>query len=402
MNRHHVSGLLFAALLAAGCTTTADEPVRALDSGQWRTAKSRMYQDLAMQCLQADDRDRALQLLQQAVQFDPADASSLELLARLATADGNLPAATAAAQLLLRVQPESPTAWCTLGAAAEAANDPTVAEQAYRRAARSAGDDPRPAIDLHRLLLAEQREPEAQALRTELARRHPRRVEPLLDHAAWLASAGRWSEATAAFDAALQQKPGEPAAAAGLALGALLSRQPGTALALCDRLPPRARADHPTLQMSLAIAHLQNGDLDAALRELDAADAWRTEPVPVRLLRAELLFRLRRHDAALAEYEQVLAATPDDPRANLGCGRVLLLLQRPHAAVRSLQLAVARQPGNAGGRALLCTALAASGDVDAARREFDALRTLPDSAELASELRQLHPELRSDAAEGRR
>ena len=362
--------LPFAVALLVGCTTTPPNGQRPLDSGQWRSAKSRMYQDLARQCLQAEDHERALSLLQQAVQFDTGDVSSLELLTRLATASGNHGVATTAAQLLLRAQPGSATALCTLGAVAEAQDDPAAAETAYRRALAAAPDDARPAIDLHRLLLASGREHEAAALRAELGERYPRRIEPLLDHAAWLADTQRWHEAAAAFDQVLARQPGEPAAAAGVALGALMSRQPATALALRDRLPPRARADNPTLQMSLAIAHLQTGDLEAALRELDCADGATAERVSARVLRGEILFRLQRHDAAQAEFERAIELAPDTARAHAGLGRILLLQRRTHAATRALQRAVALEPANAATKALLVAALAGGGDLDAARREF--------------------------------
>lgn len=388
--------LLFAAF--AACTTVGSDARPPLDNGEWRSAKSRMYQDLARQCLQAEDHERAQRLLQQAVQFDADDARSLELLAQLAHAGGDLQTASSAAQMLLRLQPESVAAWCTVGAVAEARNEPAAAETAYRRALAHAGDDPRPGIDLHRLLLAERRDGEAATLRADLVARFPRRIEPRLDHAAHLAAAGSWREAAGEFDQALAIQPDAAAAASGLALGAVMSRQPATALSLADRLPPRASVENPSLQLTLAVAHLQAGDCDAALRALDFTDPVLADRASMRVLRGELLFRLQRLDAAQAEFERALALAPDTARALAGLGRIQLLQRQPHAAVRRLQRAALLAPGNGSTQVLLTAALAASGDLPAARRQLVVARRQPDTTALIDELLLLHPELAEESA----
>jgi cellulose synthase operon protein C len=387
-------GLTFAACCGlAACTTVGGGERTPLDNGEWRSAKSRMYQDLARQCLQAEDHDRAQRLLQQAVQFDANDARSLELLAQLAHADGDLQTASNAAQMLLRLQPESVAAWCTLGAVAEAHNEPGNAEAAYRRALANAGDDPRPGIDLHRLLLAQQRAAEADALRADLLTRFPRRIEPRLDHAAHLAAAGSWHESTAEFDRALTLQPDDAAAASGMALGAVMSRQPAAALALIDRLPPRASVENPSLQLTLAVAHLQSGDCDAALRALEFTDPVLADRVSMRVLRGEILFRLQRLDAAQVEFERALALAPDTARAHAGIGRIQLLQHQPHAAVRSLQRAAQIEPAKVSSQALLTAALVATGDLDAARRQLELVRRRPGATALIDELLRLHPQL---------
>lgn len=395
----------FAVCMALGsgaCTTSSGSQQKPLDKLQWRSAKSRMYQDLARQCLQAAEHDKALQLLQQAVQFDPADVQTLELLARLATADGNLVAAGAAAQMLLRVEPESATGWCTLGAIAETQDDLATAETAYRRSMLAHRDDPRPAVDLHRLLLGQHREAEAAVLRADVTARFPDRVEVLLDHGAWLAESKRWSEAADAFGSALATRPAASAAATGVALSALMSQRPATTLALRDRLPPRARTGNAALQLALATAHLQSGDPEAALRELDVDDQALRDKAAIRVLRGEILFELQRLDAAGSEFERAITLDDDATRAHTGLGRVCLLQGRAHAAVRSLQRAVQLRPGNAAAVALLAAALAATGDDAGARQKTDALRALPGSSALVAELERLHPGVTGQAAEGKR
>jgi len=383
--------VLWLCLALAACSTTGEPPRDQLDAGEWRSAKSRMYQDLARQCLQAEDHDRAQRLLQQAVQFDAKDSKSLELLAQIAYAAGDLTTANNAAQMLLRLQPESVAAWCTIGAIAEAQNQDTTAEQSYRRAVRAAGDDARPAIDLHRLLLAQGREAEAAVLREELTTRFPGRIEARLDHGAHLAAAGLWHDATTAFDQALTIQPGNAGAASGLALGAVMSQQPDAALALTRRLPPRASMENPSLQLTLAIAHLQVGNCEAALRELQFTDPILTDRVSMRVLRGEILFRMERLDAARAEFDRAIELAPDTARAHAGLGRIQLLQRRAHAAVRCLQRAVALEPANGSSQALLAAAMAATGDYEGARRQLVLLRRLADTTALVDELLHLYP-----------
>ncbi len=392
---------LCVSLSFAACSTTTPRGKDTLDAGAWRSAKSRMYQDLARQCLQAEDHERAQRLLQQAVQFDAGDAKSLELLAQIAQSGGDLATASDAAQMLLHLQPESVAAWCTLGVVAEAKNQPDVAEAAYRRAQHAAGDDPRPGIDLHRLLLAQHRDAEATALRDELTTRFPRRIEARLDHGAHLAGVGNWNDATSAFEQALAIQPDDASAATGMALGAVMSHAPADALALSDRLPPRARQENPSLQLTLAIAHLQVGDCEAALRELEFTDPVLTDRVSLRVLRGEILFRMQRLEAAQAEFERAIVMAPDAARAHSGLGRILLLQKRHHAAVRALQRAVQLQPGNGASQCLLTAALVATGDLDAARRQLTALRRLADSKALVTELDHLFPQLAAPAEASR-
>jgi len=392
-------GLAVCACLAfVACSTVSPPAHDPLDAGEWRSAKSRMYQDLARQCLQAEDHERAQRLLQQAVQFDAGDARSLELLAQIAQSGGDLATATSAAQMLLRLQPESVAGWCTVGAVAEARNQNDAAEAAYRRALAATTTDPRPAIDLHRLLLAQGRESEAAALRDRLTTQFPRLIEARLDHGAHLAAGGHWGDAATAFEAALAIQPDDAGAATGMALGAIMSNAPATALSLSDRLPPRARIENPSLQLTLAIAHLQEGDCDAALRELELTDPVLADRVSLRVLRGEILFRMQRLDAAQVEFERALALAPDTARAHAGLGRILLLQKRHHAAVRALQRAVQLQPGNRASQALLTAALAATGDLDAARRQLATLRRLADAGALVAELERLHPGLAAPEA----
>jgi Tfp pilus assembly protein PilF len=389
LRRCRAPALLWFLLPFAACTTVAPEPRDPLDALEWRSTKSRMYQDLAMQCLRAEDHTRARALLQQAVQFDPKDKSSLELLCRLAYTGGDHETARGAALLLSSLDPESVAAACTLGAVAEAGDHAEQAEAHYRAAMAHGRTDPRGGIDLHRFLLARGREAEATALRSDLDRRFPRAIETAIDHGAWLAAAGRWADAAVAFAAALATEPNDPAAATGFALATVMSREPARALELGGRLPPRARSDNPPLALLLATAHLRAGNRQQALRELDLAVPSGRNQARVRLLRAELLADLQHADLARAEFEQVLAAEPDQPRALAGLGRLHLAAGEPHAAVRAFEQAVRLQPDATPSHALLAAALLASGEPARAARHIAIVRAAGNATALVAELDRL-------------
>lgn len=397
MSRRLLPVLACAALLG-GCASTSADPRDPLDQGEWRNTKSRMYQDLALQCLQAEDHDRARRLLQQAVQFDSRDQRTLELLARLAYSQGDFATANGAAQMLLQVAPKSVPAMCTIGAIHESQDRPAEAEASYRQALAVAGDDPRPAVDLHRFLLARGREAEAATLLAATALRFPRAIEPNLDRGAHFASTRRWDDASLAFDAALAVQPNDAGAAAGYALSAVMSQQPAAALALGERLPPHVRANNPSLLLLLAVAHLQSGDYAAALHELDLGDPQLQNRSSMCVLRGEILFRMQHFDAALAQFEQAVALDPEAARAHAGLGRIHLQLRRHHAAVRALQRATAIQPGNGASQALLAAALAAAGDHAAATRHATIARRLPGTSALLLQLERVYPWLAASEA----
>ncbi len=387
--------------LVAACSSVATTPNDPLDAGEWRTAKSRMYQDLALQCLRAQDHDRARSLLQQAAQFEPRDRRTLELLARLAYVSGDHATASAAADSLQQLEPASVAAACTLGALAEAADRPAAAEAVYRRAMANAGDDPRPAIDLHRLLLTLGRESEASSLRTEVRARFPRALETTIDHGASLAASGRWADAATAYDQALALVPDDPTAATGYAMANVLAAAPQRALELGDRLPPRARADNPALALTLAIAHLQRNEPDLALRELDLALPTSRTSSSLRLLRAEILVRLGQHDLAAEEFDRLLLQQPGDVRAWAGHGRLHLVAARPHAAVRCFEQALRLQPANVVHHALLARALLGAGDLDRARHHVRLAAATPTGKPLADELLARFPSLAAPAGASR-
>lgn len=395
------AALALAAILG-GCTTFETTPRDPLDAAEWRSTKSRMYQDLALQCLRAGDHDRARRLLQQAVQFDSKDHSTLELLARLAQAQGDLDTATQAAKLLQESEPQSIAALCTLGGVAEARNQYDEADALYRRAMAIAPGDERPAIHLHRLLLTRARDADADALRAQLAARFPSAIEANLDHGAHLAASGQWTSAAAAYQAALAVRPEDASAATGFALSTVMDRRPNEALELGKRLPPHVRTEHPSLALTMAIAHLRAGDCPSALRELDLLGSAARGTPALRMLRGEILLESAHLEAAQVEFEAALLVAPSTARAHAGVGRVHLARGKPHAAARAFELAVQFDPDNAVSQVLFAISLARSGDLSRAARHVGIARQSPEALPLIEELIRQHPDLAATGGEERR
>lgn len=409
-SRRHGAWLLLASLalpFVGGCTTVPQPGHDPLDAGEWRTTKARMYQELAAQCLAAGDHARARRLLQEAVQFAPNDPESLRLLTRLCWASGDVDAADRSAVLLLALQPESIDGLCSRGACAEARHRLDEAERFFRSAVALAPHEPRPRIELHRLLLAAGRSDEAATVRRELAAAFPRSIEAELDLGATLCADGRWGDATAAYASAANARPDDGGTAARLALSAVMAEQPGTAAALGTRLPPHVRGSQPSLALALAAAQLQLGDARAALRELDQASRPAGDPPAVALLRGEILLQLGHAEAAQGAFLRATAAMSglDAARAFSGSGRALLTLRSPHAAARAFEQALRLRPGHHADRALLACALADAGERAAARTAVQPLRDDPAATALTDALRARHPWLLDEPAappEGRR
>lgn len=396
MNRRFATlGGLVLAFAFVACSTPSDTKRDPLDSSEWKTTKSRMYQDLALQCLQAEDHERALRLLQQAAQFDARDTRSVELLARLAYSRGDLATATGAARRLLAADPKSIAGLCTLGAVNEAQNREADAERFYRDAVAASTDDARPFVDLHRLLLAMGRDDEAAALRSDVAKRFPKAIEPALDLGAHLASRLDWHAAAAAYDSALTVQPTDASATAGFALSTVMSGEPARALALGERLAPHVRKTNPSLLLALATAHLAAGDDAAALNELDLGSDTMQDRAPAHLLRGEILWRMRRVDAARLAFDRAIELDPQSARAHASLGRLHLQQRRWHVAARSLERAVALEPANGSSQVLLASALAATNDFDGASEHLAIARRLPGTTELVAELERLQPRLRA-------
>ena len=105
-----------------------------------------------------------------------------------------------------------------------------------------------------------------------------------------------------------------------------------------------ATPSNPEPRLIRAELHRRHGNFAAALKDLD--DASQLSPVPDRLdyLRAQIYLDSDRHAAAESLLRDFLKRHPEHPAAHEAYARALLQLERPLAAARAYDLAIALKP----------------------------------------------------------
>lgn len=174
-----------------------------------------------------------------------------------------------------------------------------------------------------------------------------------------MAAAGRFDAALATFDAAARE-----AQQSGSLRRAFIEAQLGnTALAAGD--PARARTalssalalgTLPPVEQGLAHAdraraQVALGDAAAARADLDAATRQAPQDGGVWLLSATLARRMRDFARAQNDIQQAAALSPTDPAVALEAGNIAWMVDRPDAARRSWQSAIAIAPASAAAQA---------------------------------------------------
>ncbi len=150
-------------------------------------------------------------------------------------------------------------------------------------------------------------------------------------------------------------------------------------LAALRRLVPSS----PRLSDLAALLAMREGRLDAALAELDAGLAASPSEATLYRRRAQLRHRLGDPTGAARDAAEAVVLDPADPAGKAMLGALLTELGRPIEAVRCLQEAVAASPADPVFCRALAAAQAAAGDPDAAADTLDAgIVTTPGSAEL--------------------
>lgn len=170
--------------------------------------------------------------------------------------------------------------------------------------------------------------------------------------------------------AAAQASP-ENAEAAG-ALGMLLHahQQFENAEALYERaatLEPSALK----WRYYTGVVRSERGDAEGAADALRAALEIDGSFLPARRRLAETLIGLNQLDDAASAYESLLEASPNDPEARFGLGRVLALQGSPTQAIEELSEAVRILPDYGAAHYELSLAYRDAGQPDLARRHLD-------------------------------
>lgn len=142
-----------------------------------------------------------------------------------------------------------------------------------------------------------------------------------------------------------------------------------------------ATGHNPLARMSLASELIETGDLTRAQAVLEEAKAEGAPAEAVHLSLGTIYHRQHRHEEALREFDAVLALKPEEPKALVNRGIMLVELGRNAEAIVALERVVALRGGNDSNVLItahrtLATALLRVGRQDEAerhRREADAV-----------------------------
>jgi choline-sulfatase len=142
-----------------------------------------------------------------------------------------------------------------------------------------------------------------------------------------------------------------------------------------DLVPASADAHH-----WMAVCYSRMNDIAAALVEEDAALGLDSRHAEAHALRGGLLARLGRTDEAVSALRKAVEAAPGNVAFQVGLARLLVSARHLEEARVVLAGALARQPANPDAHAAAGTLLAARGEFDDARLEFErSLGVRPDA-----------------------
>ncbi len=267
-------------------------------------------------------------------------------LGSLLTDMGRAAEGIALLRAVVRAQPNNVDALVALGQAQHAAREFDFAERHLRAARKLAPDDPVIALSLGGLLNDAGRPRDGETvLREALARTVAAPMRAALEHNLGVALKlqSRWSEALAAFDAALALAPNLPFADANRAGVLAHLKREDEAVAGYQRAlakNPLHMAAHQELN-----ALLYRGGRDAEfLASFDAAEK-KLGPVPaIWLGKGAFLNRTGRFDAAEALFARAAQVRPENPEALNGLALALAGLGRLDEAVRAYERSLTLRP----------------------------------------------------------
>lgn len=121
-----------------------------------------------------------------------------------------------------------------------------------------------------------------------------------------------------------------------------------------------------------AVAKLSANKTESGLTELFAAVEANPKVARLRLFRADLLFKLRRFEEALADYKILEDLTPDDFRVYRAEAATYALIKRYDDVLPKAKKAVALNPTDAASQLLLATSYVTQKDYDRALKAYDA------------------------------
>src|SRR5580692_486803 len=148
----------------------------------------------------------------------------------------------------------------------------------------------------------------------------------------------RYSDAETKFRAALELEPKSPQALLGLAQSLDAQKKPEAAAAYRDYLA--VQPDTPGAESRAIHLLIEQKQYDAALAELDRADAGRPPTLDSLRSRADIQIAQKKWDDSIVTLRKALAMTPNDAELHGGLGRVYLQKRDFASAEKELKVAL--------------------------------------------------------------
>ena len=142
---------------------------------------------------------------------------------------------------------------------------------------------------------------------------------------ALLANRGTWDSAAMFYDKALNESPRSPAAHFGMGTLLTQKRQPKEALGHYQTAV-EGWPENVELRLNYALALVDVGDNERALKQLDAAATLRAADSTADLLAGKVLLTTGRYEEARQRFEHVLVLKPDDEDARTSLAQIDRLL----------------------------------------------------------------------------
>jgi len=394
MKRVSATGLLLLlgliACLLSGCKHDPNaRKQKFLKSAQEYFAKGQ-YEEAAIQygnALQIDPRDAnahyqlaacemklqqwlpALQELQRTLQLQPENYPAHLEIANLLIASHNFKDAQTHVDLLLQKTPNDPLAH--IAAASVLAGQDKLGD-ALKHAQTSVSLAPSEAGGYLSLGAVQERSAQFDAAETNLKKAvelEPRSSTARLALGSFYQSRNRKEEAEQQFRRAIDVAPGDPASRSALVRLYVIEGKKQQAEDFLKQSKEQL-ANDPAGYRMLGDFYFENGELDKALAEYQSLDNAHPQDVQVKENYARLLLIKGRAPKAERLVDDVLRTSPNDSDALILRGEIQIQEGKPEEAVQSLQALVRNDPENALGHFHLGRAFHAQGNGELAESEW--------------------------------
>jgi tetratricopeptide (TPR) repeat protein len=316
-------------------------------SGQTRTQKlANPLNDLldeAQHDIDSNHFEAAIAPLQKFLAEQPNVAFAHFQLAYAYTALKRTDEAKAEYQRALEIDPKMSEAALNLGILL-LPSDPAGAAAALRKAVELLPSQSRPRYLLGVALERTGDLPSAAEAFEGASRLDPRDAEPLVHLGEIYLKLNRPADAAAKFRAALEIEKNNPAALLGLAKSLDAQKLPEAEAAYRDYLA--AQPGDSAGRARLVHLLVERQEYDAAIAELDRADAGKAPTADSLRLRADIEIGQKKWDDAIGTIQRAIALAPGDAELHGGLGRVYLQKRDFPSAEKELKTAIQMDHNN--------------------------------------------------------